>query len=126
MTSDVMLLHHVIWWIVHVWTLHSGLSDLTLPAHIAFKQVKSKKCLSKAQVESQNKMILFTVQTSNNDLRTNRDSITLPHVLLYFFSLFFFFVESEIVEIPSGPVGEKGPRGDKGPDGDKGEKGNIS
>jgi hypothetical protein len=92
MTSDAMLLHHVIWWIVHVWTLHSGLSDLTLPAHIAFKQVKSKKCLSKAQVESQNKMILFTVQTSNNDLRTNRDSITLPHVLLYFCSLFFFFV----------------------------------
>jgi hypothetical protein len=82
--------------------------------------------LSKPQVESQNKMILFTVQTSNNDLRTNRDSITLPHVLLYFFSLFFFFVESEIVEIPSGPVGEKGPRGDKGPDGDKGEKGNAS
>jgi hypothetical protein len=40
--------------------------------------------------------------------------------------LFFFFVESEIVEIPSGPVGEKGPRGDKGPDGDKGEKGNAS
>ena len=70
-------------------------------------------------------MTFFTVQTSNNDFQTNRDFITLPHVLLHFFH-YVFFIESEIVEIPSGPVGEKGPRGDKGPDGDKGEKGNTS
>lgn len=44
----------------------------------------------------------------------------------YIFFHYVFFIESEIVEIPSGPVGEKGPRGDKGPDGDKGEKGNTS